>query len=147
VSSNKVPHKSRDTKRKMGSANLSILLTLALSLPFFTIIMSFAASPPTVNIMSNVGTRSSPVSINCKVDRYIVVERTYIAGDKFAFQASINGTYYCTAVWNLQFAGFQSFNATRDKSHQSIFWKTTDKGFSLSYDNRCYKLDTPWESE
>jgi hypothetical protein len=96
----------RERKRKMGSTNFLLINALSV-LPFFSI-MSFAVSPPTVNIISNVGTGSSPVRINCKFNGFIAVEHTFVAGDKFAFQASRNGTYYCTAILNSYFAGIQS---------------------------------------
>ncbi|KAI5649893.1 hypothetical protein M9H77_35898 [Catharanthus roseus] len=130
--------------------NLYFLLILSLSFLQFFFFGNTATNPPPmppVNFIGRVGTKSSPVTIRCKVNVFQYIERSIVNGQKFSILPTNKDVYYCSAMWTRYFAGIQAFNRTRDGGHPSIFWKINEEGFHLSYDNRKYVLDTPWETD
>lgn len=147
--SNKFTQERKLPKKKMGK-NFPFLFILAISvLPFFGTI-SYAdgqnkTTSTTINIISKVGKKSTPLRIICKIEEYIAFDQTFEEGDMYPYRTSTNETCYCTGVWNKYFANFQAYYDKRDKEEKYIFWKTTEEGFFLGYDNEDYNLDTPWE--
>lgn len=107
---------------------------------------SFAHKTPIVHFISNLANGTESVQINCKAGKFFRISQALQSGQIFLFKAyKLKNTYYCVAIWGLQFTSIKAFQPKRDKGHHNIYWLVKEHGIYRSWNKVYWKLIAGWD--